>query len=81
MSSQVLRSLSESNLSGFIDVHSHFAGSDMKVKENWQLLENLAFGVTTLHNPSGIFFKCKCLIRKRIQSPFLEMQNWRGLEE
>jgi hypothetical protein len=41
-------------LPGFIDAHSHFEDSvDFKPIENWQLLANLAFGVTTLHNPSA----------------------------
>lgn len=41
-------------LPGFIDVHSHWAGgSSYFVKQSWEFLVNLAFGVTTLHNPSA----------------------------
>ena len=40
---------------GFIDAHAHVpAGSDgIAARESWPLLANLAFGVTTLHDPSN----------------------------
>lgn len=41
---------------GFIDAHAHWVGAwtaDYKVKNSWEFLVNLAFGVTTLHNPSA----------------------------
>jgi hypothetical protein len=38
---------------GFIDGHAHFSlTSKYKVQQSWQMLLNLAYGVTTLHNPS-----------------------------
>jgi hypothetical protein len=41
-------------LPGFIDVHAHWAGGgDWFVEQSWEFLVNLAFGVTTLHNPSA----------------------------
>jgi N-acyl-D-aspartate/D-glutamate deacylase len=41
-------------LPGFIDVHAHWAGGgDLFVEQSWEFLVNLAFGVTTLHNPSA----------------------------
>ena len=40
-------------LPGFIDIHAHWGGSsDFYVQQSWEYLANLAFGVTTLHNPS-----------------------------
>jgi hypothetical protein len=40
-------------LPGFIDGHAHFSLTDkFAVQQSWQMLLNLAFGVTTLHNPS-----------------------------
>jgi hypothetical protein len=43
-------------LPGFIDAHAHWIGawaSEYKVKNSWEFYVNLAFGVTTLHNPSA----------------------------
>lgn len=41
-------------LPGFIDVHAHWTGGgDLFVEQSWEFLVNLAFGVTTLHNPSA----------------------------
>ncbi len=42
-------------LPGFVDVHSHMsAGRDgMMPQANWPYLANLAFGVTTTHDPSN----------------------------
>jgi hypothetical protein len=31
----------------------HIGGYDLFVKQSWEFLVNLAFGVTTLHNPSA----------------------------
>ncbi|KAG5651505.1 hypothetical protein H0H81_008399 [Sphagnurus paluster] len=39
---------------GFIDVHAHWAGySDRYPAKSWELETFLAYGVTTLHNPSA----------------------------
>jgi imidazolonepropionase-like amidohydrolase/Tol biopolymer transport system component len=40
---------------GLVDVHSHVwsSGWDMYSQQNWGLLANLAFGVTTIHDPSN----------------------------
>jgi len=40
-------------LPGFIDAHAHWTTYDWKVVQNWQFVLNLAFGVTTMHNPSA----------------------------
>lgn len=43
-------------LPGFLDVHAHWDGSwdaDYKVKASWEFFANLAYGVTTVHNPSA----------------------------
>jgi imidazolonepropionase-like amidohydrolase len=42
-------------LPGFIDVHAHFGGSDdgLLSRQNWAFLANLAFGITTMHDPSN----------------------------
>ncbi len=40
---------------GFVDVHAHTGSSNQGVysHQNWALLANLAFGVTTTHDPSN----------------------------
>eukprot|EP00002_Diphylleia_rotans_P030518 TRINITY_DN627_c0_g1_i1.p1 TRINITY_DN627_c0_g1~~TRINITY_DN627_c0_g1_i1.p1 ORF type:complete len:1120 (-),score=222.97 TRINITY_DN627_c0_g1_i1:83-3442(-) len=39
---------------GYVDTHAHWSGnSRYTVKSSWEYLANLAFGVTTLHNPSS----------------------------
>lgn len=40
---------------GLIDVHAHgaMAASEIVPEQNWQQLSNLAFGVTTIHDPSN----------------------------
>ena len=40
---------------GFIDVHSHmhFSALDVLPAQHWQYLANLAYGVTTAHDPSA----------------------------
>lgn len=40
---------------GFIDVHAHggFANNEVLPEQNWMQLSNLAFGVTTIHDPSN----------------------------
>eukprot|EP00026_Physarum_polycephalum_P003102 Phypoly_transcript_03111.p1 GENE.Phypoly_transcript_03111~~Phypoly_transcript_03111.p1 ORF type:complete len:824 (+),score=125.62 Phypoly_transcript_03111:125-2473(+) len=41
---------------GYIDAHAHWNGawaSPYKVYADWEMFVNLAFGVTTLHNPSA----------------------------
>lgn len=43
-------------LPGFLDIHAHWDGSwdaDYKVKASWEFFANLAYGVTTVHNPSA----------------------------
>lgn len=43
-------------LPGFIDAHAHWGGASdygYKVKADWEMFVNLAFGVTTMHNPSA----------------------------
>jgi len=47
-------------LPGYVDVHAHTgASTDIPVQQKWAFLANLAFGVTTTHDPSndtqGIF--------------------------
>ncbi|KAI0637449.1 hypothetical protein C8Q77DRAFT_1155282 [Trametes polyzona] len=37
---------------GFIDVHAHWTSPETHPSRNWQLEAFLAYGVTTLHNPS-----------------------------
>ena len=41
-------------LPGFIDVHAHvgMSGDGLTAEQNWNFLANLAFGVTTNHDPS-----------------------------
>lgn len=47
-------------LPGFIDAHAHWPSAFTqrwgKSKQGWEFLTNLAFGVTTLHNPSAEFW-------------------------
>jgi Tol biopolymer transport system component/imidazolonepropionase-like amidohydrolase len=40
---------------GLVDVHAHgpFANEGLVPEQNWQQLANLAFGVTTIHDPSN----------------------------
>ena len=38
---------------GIIDVHSHMGGSEITPHQDWTYLVNLAFGVTTTHDPSN----------------------------
>jgi imidazolonepropionase-like amidohydrolase len=40
---------------GIIDVHAHVGGEStgLLAQNNWPLLANLAFGVTTSHDPSS----------------------------
>src|SRR5690606_35007978 len=42
-------------LPGIVDVHAHVGtgGSGIQPTANWQFLVNLAYGVTTLHDPSN----------------------------
>jgi Tol biopolymer transport system component len=47
-------------LPGFIDAHAHWDSAFTqrwgKTKQGWEFLMNLAFGVTSLHNPSAEFW-------------------------
>lgn len=40
---------------GFVDIHSHVwsSGNSIYSQQHWGLLANLAFGVTTIHDPSN----------------------------
>lgn len=40
---------------GLVDVHAHggFANTEVLPEQNWMQLSNLAFGVTTIHDPSN----------------------------
>jgi len=40
---------------GFVDVHAHgsMASNEMNPQQNWQQYSNLAFGITTIHDPSN----------------------------
>lgn len=43
-------------LPGFIDAHAHWEGAekaDFSVRASWEFYANLAYGVTSLHNPSA----------------------------
>ncbi len=42
-------------LPGFVDVHAHVwsSNSGIYAQQSWSLLANLAFGVTTIHDPSN----------------------------
>lgn len=42
-------------LPGLIDVHAHgpFSSSEITPQQNWGQFSNLAFGVTTIHDPSN----------------------------
>lgn len=40
-------------MSGFIDVHAHWSSAfGYWVQQSWEFVVNLAFGITTMHNPS-----------------------------
>jgi imidazolonepropionase-like amidohydrolase len=47
-------------LPGFVDAHAHWSSAFTqrwgKSNQGWEFLMNLAFGVTTLHNPSAEFW-------------------------
>ncbi|UCC45342.1 MAG: PD40 domain-containing protein [Candidatus Zixiibacteriota bacterium] len=56
-------------LPGFVDIHSHVGSSNNSIyaQQNWGLLANLAFGVTTIHDPSNyseMIFAAAELVRK-----------------
>lgn len=40
---------------GFVDAHAHIGafGTNLTSQQNWQFMANLAFGVTTAHDPSA----------------------------
>ena len=38
---------------GLIDVHAHMGGTEITPHQDWTYLANLAFGVTTTHDPSN----------------------------
>lgn len=42
-------------LPGFVDVHAHgsMGSREINPQQNWQQMANLAFGVTTIHDPSN----------------------------
>ncbi|MXO86380.1 amidohydrolase family protein [Altererythrobacter aurantiacus] len=42
-------------LPGFIDAHAHggYSDGDLVPQQNWSLLQNLALGATTIHDPSS----------------------------
>ena len=42
-------------LPGYVDIHAHTGSSnnDLHAQQNWAFLANLAFGVTTTHDPSN----------------------------
>ena len=45
----------------FSQAHAHFSGSNrFYVQQNWEYVTNLAFGVTTNHNPSKVSASCRC---------------------
>lgn len=46
---------------GLIDAHAHWSGSweyYYKVKADWELFVNLAFGITSCHHHSSSFLIC-----------------------
>lgn len=54
---------------GLIDIHAHPGSSDNSIyaHQNWTFLANLAFGVTTMHDPSNnseMIFGCAELVNK-----------------
>ena len=56
---------------GFVDVHAHFStGGDLYTQNSWEYILNLAYGVTTVHNPSAtseqVFYESE-LIRSGIK--------------
>ena len=40
---------------GFIDAHAHWTvgSQEYKVQQSWEFVLNMAYGVTTVHNPSA----------------------------
>jgi imidazolonepropionase-like amidohydrolase len=62
---------------GMIDVHAHASYSNDRIipKQNWQLYASLAFGVTTLHDPSSdsvtVFSTSEMLKSNRLVGPRL----------
>ena len=40
---------------GFIDIHSHmhYNSLDINLQQNWEYTANLAYGITTTHDPSA----------------------------
>lgn len=62
---------------GLIDVHAHASYSNDRIipKQNWQLYASLAFGVTTLHDPSSdsmtVFSTSEMLKSNRLVGPRL----------
>ncbi|MBZ0269331.1 amidohydrolase family protein, partial [bacterium] len=52
---QVLDAAGKTLLPGFVDVHAHTGSANQGVypQQNWAFLANLAFGVTTTHDPSN----------------------------
>lgn len=51
----VLDGTNKTVIPGLIDVHAHgaMANSEITPQQNWQQFSNLAFGVTTIHDPSN----------------------------
>ena len=62
-------------LPGFVDVHAHTGSSNLQThaQVNWKSLANLAFGVTTTHDPSNntkmIFASSELVKAGRILGP------------
>lgn len=62
-------------LPGFVDVHAHTGSSNrgMQAQQKWAYLANLAFGVTTTHDPSndtqGIFAESELVQAGRMLGP------------
>jgi imidazolonepropionase-like amidohydrolase len=54
-SALVVEAAGKTILPGFIDVHAHVSGEGAGIigEANWPLMANLAFGVTTSHDPSN----------------------------
>jgi len=64
-------------LPGYVDVHSHSAnfGSGVVPQQNWAYYTNLAFGITTMHDPSAstefVFSQAELLKAGRMVGPRL----------